>query len=149
MTNISIEDQIWINKVAQGFEQMENAIVWFSDLPEQAKLDVLRYLSYLVIQAGANQEDVTEAVHRAQLKNTLTPCVLLLTGVLKIQISKALQLPASEYRHVFLLLLSIFSVADDRRRREKCKNSCNHWWHQDLQQNEVVNEIKRQFQRAK
>ena len=94
-------------------------------------------------QAGAIEADVPEAIEKARVKETCTPCILLQNGRLKMQLAKVLNLPSIEYLKTFFLLVSIFSVADTRRRNNQCKNGCSHWWHRSQTGEESGGEKKR------
>ncbi|MBN2444387.1 MAG: hypothetical protein JXJ04_23695 [Spirochaetales bacterium] len=122
-------EEIIINKIAQQIITYKEGIIWFTSLEIAKQLEILRMLYYMLIQAGANKNDVNEAISLSKLKNTYTPCVLLQQGELRIQISKILNLPTTEYKKSFLLLISLFIIADNRRRKTECVKGCNHWWH--------------------
>ena len=126
---ISEENSIFINKLAQQIIDVEVGCEWFNNLDFNTQLDVLRSLSLYVLQAGAKESDVVTTIDKVKLKKTYTPCVLIQKGALKVQLNKILNLPHDEYSKIFLLLLTLFSLADERRRKTKCKNKCSHWWH--------------------
>ncbi|MCP4345581.1 MAG: hypothetical protein GY795_08645 [Desulfobacterales bacterium] len=126
---ISNEDRLFINQLSQGIHSLEKGKIWFSSFDSDRQLDILREISNFALQAGALESDVKDAIQKSKLKPTYTPCVILLKGRLKIQISKILNLPTIEYNKIFLLTASLFSIADERRRKTKCKNKCYHWWH--------------------
>ncbi|MFD4539884.1 DUF5958 family protein [Streptomyces bauhiniae] len=37
--------------------------------------------------------------------------------------------PRPERRKAFRLLISVLTVADERRRERFCSSGCGHWWH--------------------
>ena len=39
------------------------------------------------------------------------------------------KLTETELRKSFIIMLSIFKIADTYRRETECKNACNHEWH--------------------
>ncbi|XXX73574.1 DUF5958 family protein [Sorangium sp. So ce134] len=119
----------FLNRLAQGLITEEEGRLWFGGLVEGEQRDVLGKLWFFAAQAGAREGDVDNAIARAQLKPSFTPCVLLKTGRLKIQAAKVLGLPLAEYEKSFRLLSALFQIADERRRREECKDGCSHWWH--------------------
>ncbi|WP_437814646.1 DUF5958 family protein [Sorangium sp. So ce1078] len=118
-----------LNELAQGFVTNEEGRHWFSQLAEGEQRDVLGKLWFFAAQAGARESDVDVAIARAQLKPSFTPCVLLRNGPLKVQAAKVLGLPSAENEKSFRLLSAMFQVADERRRKEECKDGCSHWWH--------------------
>jgi hypothetical protein len=129
---IENEDSKFLNCIAQGARPIEDGKDWFQDLSPEKQLEVLREISVYIQQAGAREADVPEAIEKAKIKKTFTPCVILQNGRLKMQLSKVLNLPTAEYTKAFLLLLSLLSIADKRRRNNQCKDGCSHWWHQPL-----------------
>lgn len=122
-------EEIKLNKIAQGIIDIESGMNWFMESDSNTQLKLLRKLYYMILQAGAKEDDISQAISLSKLKRTFTPCVLLSKGNLKIQIPKIINLPVQEYLKSFKLLISLFSVADERRRNIICKNGCNHWWH--------------------
>jgi hypothetical protein len=130
-----------LNQYSQGIRSIENGKDWFSSFSSGKQHGVLRELSNLILQAGANSSDVDEAIDKSGLKSTFTPCVLLKKENLKVQLSKVLSLPSGEYTKAFALFISLLSIADQRRRDTKCKNGCSHWWHQDLSNEGIVRQI--------
>lgn len=40
--------------------------------------------------------------------------------------------PNRQQRQAFSLLLTLFRIADARRRAGQCANGCSHWWHEPL-----------------
>jgi len=138
---MKISNALFINQVAQGVRTRNDSLIWFRQQPEDDRAQILRDLQYLALQAAPRQSDGALAVQRSGLKPTFTPCVLLRNGVLKKQVSKVINLPKAEQEKCFLLLLALFSVADERRRMEVCKGSCSHWWHKDISDESVINSI--------
>ncbi len=135
------DDEIFVNQVVQGVRSVDDGIVWFSDLSQVLQQAVLRKLSYYALQSGAMQADVVEAISRARLRPTLTPCVLLQKGDPRSQVAKIISLPRNEYVKAFRLLLQWFAVADERRRSARCTGGCKHWWHWDLGNDEVLAKV--------
>ena len=142
---INSDQLVLLNQYAQGVRTISDGKDWFSILSSSEKLEILRELSNLILQAGANVNDVNEAIKKSGLKATFTPCVLLQKENLKVQLSKVLAFPPGEYAKAFALFLSLFSVADQRRRDTKCKSGCSHWWHKDLSDEEIVKQIIEQM----
>jgi hypothetical protein len=94
------------------------------------------------MQASPRQEDTIAAISEAQLKRTLTPCVLITKPNLNVQLAKLATLPEFELSRVFRLLIKLLGIADNKRRQEEPLDTINHWWHRDLGDPEVVNDIK-------
>lgn len=123
------QDVFLMNQLAQGLVSEDEGRRWFSQLASGEQRDVLSKLWLFAAQAGARESDVDDAIARAKLKPSFTPCVVLRNGRLKIQAAKVIDLPLAEREKSFRLLLALFQVADERRRNEECRNGCTHWWH--------------------
>ncbi|WP_157088609.1 DUF5958 family protein [Bradyrhizobium jicamae] len=138
-----MDEEILLNQLAQGIVSASEGDVWFQAHNEDAQRRLLLGLNVLILQASPRQEDAVVAVSEARLKQTLTPSVLIMKPDLKVQLAKLVRLPESELPRVFKLLIKLLAVADNRRRREKPLDPVNHWWHRDLSDPKVVNDIKR------
>ncbi|NRA69270.1 MAG: hypothetical protein HRU19_32670, partial [Pseudobacteriovorax sp.] len=60
-------------------------------------------------------------------------------GHITMAMEKICTLPENEREKSFKLLVSLLGVSDGRRRSEEVY--CNHWWHRDLSDDEVVRDI--------
>jgi uncharacterized protein DUF5958 len=139
---LSVDEQILLNQLAQGIVSDLEGDAWFQAQNEDGKRRLLLGLNVLILQASPRQEDAAVAISEARLKPTLTPCILITKPDLKIQLAKLARLPEFELPRVFKLLTNLLAVADSRRRREKPLDLVNHWWHRDLRDPKVVNDIK-------
>jgi uncharacterized protein DUF5958 len=140
---LSVDEEILLNQLAQGIVGDSEGDAWFRAQNEDGKRRLLLGLNVLILQASPRQEDAAVAISEARLKQTLTPSVLITKPDLKVQLAKLVRLPEPELSRVFKLLIKLLAVADNRRRREKPLDLVNHWWHRDLRDPEVVNDIKR------
>jgi len=145
---MNLADEITINQIQQELISQEDAKNWFLSFPTEYQQEILQRLSYMTLQAGAREEDVSLAIAKSKLCPTYTPCVLLSKGRLKEQMAKLLKLPASESIKTFFLLMSLLAIADARRYSKYCQNGCSHWWHRDLSDRKVLDEIQRDFQQS-
>lgn len=127
------ESDVLLNRLGQGTVSEHEGCQWFGHLAGDEQREVLNRLWYFAAQAGAQEGDVADAIVRAKLKATFTPCVLLKNGRLKIQVAKLLDLPHAERERSFRLLLALFQIADERRRSTTCATGCSHWWHTTIQ----------------
>jgi uncharacterized membrane protein YebE (DUF533 family) len=81
-------------------------------------------------QSHPIKEEVDLAIESANLKSTFTPCILLKNAETPEQsFDKLISLPDNEQEKSFLLMLSLFAIADKRRRETVCLNECTHEWH--------------------
>ncbi|GAB6098008.1 hypothetical protein JCM14469_42620 [Desulfatiferula olefinivorans] len=129
---IDKKESLFLNSLAQGIRPIREGTDWFETLSFEKQLEILREISVYAQQAGVRESDVQNAIYKSGLKSTYTPCILVSKGNLKVQLAKVLNLPKVEYIKVFILLLSLLSVADERRMNNQCKDGCSHWWHQDI-----------------
>ncbi len=127
---LSRDSDLCLNRLAQGLDSMDDGVAWFATFDDLVQQALLQKLGMFALQAGARVEDVGPAILNAQLKATFTPCVLLALPNLKDQLARIARLPQSERVKSFRLLVSLLSIADGRRRRERCAGGCDHWWHQ-------------------
>jgi Family of unknown function (DUF5958) len=139
---LSIDESILLNQLAQRIVSDSEGTAWFEAQNEDSKRRLLRGLSGFILQASPRQEDAVVAISEAHLKPTLTPCVLITKPNFSVQLAKLAALPESELPRAFRLLLRLLAAADDRRRKEKPLDIVNHWWHRDLSDPKVVNDIK-------
>ena len=148
---MTIEEDIYLNKVSQGLEPLAGAIDWLLRLPETRQLEILRSLAGMISQAGIVGTDVDPAIARAGLKSTFTPCRVLSAAVTRQPIGNrelsrslwtAANLPAAERVKTFRLFVALLDIADSRRKATE--ETCHHWWHRDLSDDDIVSEIVRQ-----
>ncbi|WP_158626781.1 DUF5958 family protein [Bradyrhizobium sp. RP6] len=140
---LNVDEEILLNQLAQGIANDAEGEAWFSAQSEDNKRRLLRGLNSFILQAKPKPEDVAVAIAESQLKPTLTPCVLIAMPNLRVQLAKVATLPEFELPRVFRLLIKLLAAADGRRRKEQPLDHINHWWHRDLSDSDVVNDIKR------
>lgn len=122
---------LFLNQVAQGASPIAAAIKRLAEFSDQQRFDFFVDLAMMVVQAHPLPGDVDRAIERSQLKPTFTPCVLVRKKALAEAVAQCRLLPRDEDEKSFRLLLALFQVADERRKK-RCGNHCSHWWHQDL-----------------
>ncbi|MEU6057295.1 DUF5958 family protein [Streptomyces sp. NPDC047097] len=118
-----------INEVAQGGRALDDAVAWFSSLEQDQQRAVLHEVVRFAMQANASVEDAREGLLRSGVKPTMTPAVLIIREPTVEQMGKVINLPPGEYVKSFRVLVSVFAVADARRRETDCRGSCGHAWH--------------------
>jgi hypothetical protein len=124
-----IEIEININKYAQNRLTDSEIMDWFDQFDMQKKKEIQMKLITFMKQAHPSNDMITKAIQTAPIKNTMTPVILFKTQSFKIAINKIRILPDSEIRKSFIIMLSIFKIADTYRRETDCKNGCGHEWH--------------------
>jgi len=145
---MSINDSITLNQIAQRTCRIDGD-EWFSTVSTQYKKDILRKLAHMIIESHPSGDIVQRAIIESGLKATITPCVLLSKGDIRLQLAKIVNLPSDEYARAFRLLISLFRLADNERRSIYCHAGCDHWWHLDLDKPEVVQRIIDMYEHGK
>ena len=123
------EIEININKYAQNKLTDSEIMDWFDQFDLTVQKEIRDKLIMFMQQSHPTDEMISIAIKSAQIKDTMTPVVLLKTQTFKIAINKIKSLPDSELRKTFITMLSIFKTADTFRRETDCKNGCTHEWH--------------------
>ena len=123
------ETELQLNKIAQGLVRVEDGIDWFDASDLDTKRNVLQSLSVFLTQSHPTCDEVEKGITRSELKRTYTPCVLMVEKPFNEAVPKIRNLPENEWRIASVLWLSIFSVADKRRRETECLDGCTHEWH--------------------
>lgn len=137
---MKLEEEILINKYGQGLILVEQLTERFSLLDLPQKMLFLNDIHFLILQSKPKDEDIEPAIAESKLKPTYTPCVLIKKGVASHNLQKLLELPENELKKVFVLLLSLFKIAYERRFKIE-KNNPNKWWYWDLSDNKKVEMI--------
>ncbi|KJY24758.1 hypothetical protein VR45_40530 [Streptomyces sp. NRRL S-495] len=115
-----------VNEVAQGLRTLEDGAAWFSLLSEVERRAVLREVAGYAMQAHITAADGSAGVARSSVKPTANACVMICMDPPRYGFAA---LPAEEHLTAFRVLVSVFSVADTRRRQTYCKDMCRHAWH--------------------
>lgn len=121
--------ELHLNKIAQGFISIQNGIDWFDSFDLNEKKEILQSLSVILTQAHPTSDEIANGIEQSKLQTTFTPCVLMVQKPFKEAIAKIRNLPECEWEKSFVLWLSIFSIADRRRRETECSDGCAHEWH--------------------
>jgi hypothetical protein len=122
---MNIEIEIYLNQLAQGVKPIDNAKEWFSGLKSNDQFKVLCTQSYFIRQLGVVGEDATFAIRKSCLKESYTPCQLLLkaeekepkgSGEMRNYLGKIVNLPPHERIKSFVLLIALMGLTDVKRR---------------------------------
>ncbi|WP_406300622.1 DUF5958 family protein [Streptomyces sp. NBC_00618] len=115
-----------VNEVAQELRTLDDGTSWFSALSSVGRQAVLQEVVGYVMQAHITAADGREGVARSGVKPTANPSAMICMDPPRYGFAA---LPANEHVKAFRVLVSVFSVADTRRRRTHCKGTCGHTWH--------------------
>jgi hypothetical protein len=123
------ESELTINKLAQGIIPPEEGLKWFLNSTDVEKNEIMRSLDSCVFQSHPTANDIELGLIKSSLKETYSPCVLIRKKPFNEARSKISKMNGLDQERSFILLLSIFSVADEQRRKTQCINGCTHEWH--------------------
>ncbi|MFF3889263.1 DUF5958 family protein [Streptomyces sp. NPDC001914] len=115
-----------VNEVAQGLRTLDAGAGWFSGLAPTRQQEVLREVAGYVMQAHITAADGRVGVARSGVKPTANPSVMICMDPPRYGFAG---LPSAEHVKAFRVLVSVFAVADTRRRETYCKGDCGHAWH--------------------
>jgi hypothetical protein len=139
-----IEDQIIINQLAQNILDRTDGETWFDSLDPTRQMAMLNDVFYFIKNTSPHQEDAMMAIAKSGLKTTYTPCVLLTKYDLWGALAKIKNLPIDERPKVFKLAVTLLGISDERRRAQRCSGLCSHWWHRDLGDRMVIEQIRKE-----
>lgn len=123
------ERELKINQIAQGLMSLEDGLKWFDGVTADSRADIMRSLDLCIFQSHPSIDDIEQGIKKSGLKESYSPCVLIRKKPFNQVRQKILEMPALDLRRGFILLISVFSVADSRRRMTQCKGECGHDWH--------------------
>ncbi|MEU5659961.1 DUF5958 family protein [Streptomyces sp. NPDC047737] len=115
-----------VNEVAQGLRTLNDGSSWFSALSQAERRAVLQEVGGYAMQAHITAADGQVGVARSGVKPTANPSVMICMDPPRYGFAAR---PADEHVKAFRVLVSVFSVADKRRRQTFCKGACGHPWH--------------------
>lgn len=101
-------------------------------------------ICYFIQQSKAKDEDILDAIEMSNLKPTYTPSVMIKKGVTTSNLEKIAELPEKELEKVFVLFLSVFKIAYQRRFLIE-KNTPKKWWYWDMSDENNIAKIKKQY----
>ncbi|WP_372459846.1 DUF5958 family protein [Streptomyces anatolicus] len=115
-----------VNEVAQELRTLDEGASWFSALSPAGRQAVLQEVAGYAMQAHITAADGREGVTRSGVKPTANPSVMMCMDPPRYGFAA---LPADEHVTAFRVLVSVFSLADTRRRQTYCEGTCGHAWH--------------------
>ncbi|MGW6690692.1 DUF5958 family protein [Streptomyces sp. NPDC054961] len=99
---------------------------WFTSLSPARRQEVLHEAGLYAMQVHITAVDGRAGVARSGVKPTANPSVMICMDPPRYGFA---HLPADEHVKAFRVLVSVFAVADTRRRETYCKGACGHTWH--------------------
>jgi hypothetical protein len=123
------QTELIVNRIAQSKLPLDDGLEWFDNASSDEQREILRKFDYIFYQAHPTVDEVERGIATSGLKPTYTPCVIIASNHFNEARHKILAMPDHELPKAFRLWLSIFSIADGRRRATACKDGCDHEWH--------------------
>ena len=123
------EFELTINKISQSYITKEDGLAWFLNSSEDDRKSILENLNLCLHQSHPYESEIEEGIFSSGLKETYTPCAILRSNSFSNARLKTLNLPPHEWVKIFTLWITIFSIADTRRRKTECRDGCDHYWH--------------------
>lgn len=120
--------EVALNEFAQGTQSNAQVAEWWSSLSKEDQITVMKSLVFFCGMAYPTKEETEHAIENSNLPTSHSLVSLIRDNPRLLEI-KAPFLPYPEKRQAFLLLFSLFRVADHRRREKECGSACGHWWH--------------------
>jgi hypothetical protein len=129
MKNLGIVTKL--NLIAQGRIGEPEGKHWFSGMDHAGRKEVIDTSILMLLQAKLMEGDAQAAISRAGMRPSLPQCAVLVRGDLRWadRLASVGKASVNERERAFSLLLSLFWIADGRRRSTRCANGCSHWWH--------------------
>ncbi|UAY51047.1 DUF5958 family protein [Ferruginibacter albus] len=123
------EEEIIINKIAQGKLSLDDGLKWFKNIDSTEQRNILACLRLYLEQSHPEQQLIDDSLEMVSLKFSVKPILLFKTHPYKIAAIYVCDLSDNELEESFITLLTLFKYADTRRRELFCKSSCTHEWH--------------------
>ena len=128
---MKLEQEILLNQYGQRVANIDQLISLFESFNDKNKRLFLKDLLYLIMQSKPNNDDIETSIKESRLKPSYTPCVLLKKGIEFYNLERLVGLPDNELKKVFVLLLTLFKIAYNRR-FEAEKDHPSKWWYWNL-----------------
>ncbi len=142
---MNIVYEIFINQYGQDLIAINSLKEIFNTMNLIEKRAFLKEFVYTFIQQSkALDNDIHDAIKMSCLKPTYTPSVMIQRGIDAHNLEKIIALPENELEKVFILFLSIFKIAYQRR-FESEKDNPDKWWYWDMADENNIKKIKEQF----
>lgn len=140
---LTISRLILLNQYVQGIVKREEVVLWYSCLDENDKQSAVKEVWMLATQAHVIEDDVLAATAEADLKPTHAPVQILKTCKMPFHRRgyELATLKGTSLNHAFLLALECFALAERRRKEQEEPQKCNHWWHRDLADENIIRDI--------
>jgi hypothetical protein len=109
--------EITVNKIAQKILPIEEGMEWFTSASDKSKSEIMRTFDLCIFHSHPIVEDIENGIVKSDLKETYSPCVLMRKKPFNEVRQKILNMSGLDQVRSFSLLITVFGVADERRRK--------------------------------
>ena len=142
-------NEIILNLYAQNKISREKIEEYFETLNESERGKFTDKLLILAYSSNVNENQLETALENSGYRNTINYYNLLKSkrNIFRNNLVRIKKLGAKPFRQGFVLLLELFREAYKNKEDwcNKYAGKCNHWWHKDLSNIEILNKIFREY----
>ena len=133
---------LFLNQLAQGVYSQKIGLTYFNGRAQEEKKLTLKTLAFMASQANANEYDVQTAKEQTNIPAGYVSCFEPPDDCFAGRLCQVNENGSDRRfdKNDFIFLLTIFQIANDRCRQE-CGPDCRHWWHRDLGDPAIVEEL--------
>jgi hypothetical protein len=145
---LKLADLIRVNQLVRGGIDFNGFRIWYDTLPPEQRRELTNLLCELAHQAGVANASWDEALAASGL-SAVDPAVQRLWSARRAEFPV---FPLCEFvgavseedlPTVFRLFVYLFGIAEGKVFQGESKEWCNHWWHRDLLDERVVQDLLR------
>jgi hypothetical protein len=144
---LELPELIKLNRLVRGGIDLAAFVSWYDAIPVDEQSALLYHLHLFAQQAGCDQQTWQRAIYEVGQTedDPLVRAVALFRGgyspELGFEQDWLRRLDPSERRRLLPLFVYLFGYAEARVLAHETVESCNHWWHRDLLDDRVVQEL--------
>jgi hypothetical protein len=144
---MELSDLIRMNRLVRNRIDFDGFRSWYDTLPSEGQRELTSLLWTFAHEAGVDESRFEEAVVRAEVPSD-HPVVDQARAFGKDDLAALVGLdrwveglPDAERSIAFKLFVFLFGIAEGQVYRNEAKECCNHWWHRDLLDDRVVQDL--------
>ena len=148
-SSLSLAEIIKVNQLVRSRIDLAGFTNWYDQLSLRQQHVLVSTLFEFAHQAGVDEKTWEEALSAGKITRCSEPALVIRTfhnyglGLHDHSGFNAWlrELSDPERREVFTIGVYLFGTAEGKVFREESKEGCNHWWHRDLLDERVVEDI--------
>ncbi len=138
-------NEVILNLYAQGRVSRQMITEYFEVLDKNEKIKFVNKLLFLAQSSNAYEKQLEAALENSGYRNTINYYNMLKSkkNIFRNNLFRLKELDGKPFKQGFDLLLELFKEAY-KYKALKCRErgmECNHWWHYNLSDESVLNEI--------